>query len=89
MALVRERFPSDPKRNGSILKQLWKRYGPSEVEVLVKGAVLLGWKDLRGLWSKEGVGRRWAQTAYWQHEKRAPAQTLESLGTIFKARGLV
>ena len=75
-------------RNGSIVKQLWKRYGPSEVEVMVKGAALLGWKDLRGLWSKEGIGRRWAQTAYWNREKRAPAkQTLESVAATLKARG--
>jgi len=89
MAFVRERFASDPKRNGSILRQLWKRYGPSEVEVMVKGAALLGWKDLRGLYSKEGIGRRWAQTAYWNREKRAPAKTLNALGDILQARGLV
>jgi len=89
MAFVRERFPSDPKRNGSILRQLWKRYGPSEVEVMVKGAAQLGWKDLRGLYSKEGIGRRWAQSAYWNQEKRAPAKTLNSLGDIFKAKGLI
>jgi hypothetical protein len=88
MAFVRERFASDPRRNGSILKQLWKRYGPQEVEVMVKGAALLGWKDLRGLWSKEGIGRRWAQTAYWNREKKAPAkQTLESVAATLKARG--
>ena len=88
MAFVRVTFASDPRRNGSILKQLWKRYGPQEVEVMVKGAALLGWKDLRGLWSKEGIGRRWAQTAYWNREKRAPAkQTLESVAATLKARG--
>lgn len=84
MAFVREKFASDPKRNGSILKQLWKRYGPSEVEVMVKGAALLGWKDLRGLWSKEGIGRRWAQTAYWnQQKKRAPVP--QALKDIFRS----
>ena len=89
LGFVRERWgrPALP-RNGSIVKQLWKRYGPSEVEVMVKGAALLGWKDLRGLWSKEGIGRRWAQTAYWNREKRAPAkQTLESVAATLKARG--
>lgn len=88
MAFVRERFPSDPRRNGSILKQLWKRYGPNEVEVMVRGAAQLGWKDLRGLWSKEGIGRRWAQAAYWQRENKAPAKhSLESVAATLKARG--
>lgn len=90
MAFVRARFASDPRRNGSILKQLWKRYGPDEVEVMVKGAALLGWKDLRGLWSKEGIGRRWGMQKYWESQRRAPArQQLESLGSVFKARGLL
>lgn len=87
MAFVRERFASDPRRNGSILKQLWKRFGPDEVEIMVKGAALLGWKDLRGLYAKEGIGRRWAQTAYWHQQKRAPAETLESVAQTLKARG--
>jgi hypothetical protein len=84
MAFVRERFPSDPKRNGSILRQLWKRYGPSEVEVMVKGAAQLGWKDLRGLYSKEGIGRRWASSAYWNTQKRAPGRLPESVRTVLK-----
>lgn len=90
MAFVRANFASDPRRNGSILKQLWKRWGPDEVEVMVRGAALLGWSDLRGLWSKEGIGRRWATTRYWQSQNRAPATvTLESVGSVLKARGLL
>lgn len=89
MAVVRERWGrKDLPRNGSILKQLWKRYGPDEVEVMVRGAALLGWKDLRGLWSKEGIGRRWATTKYWESQNRAPAKvTLESVAQTLKARG--
>ena len=76
------------RKQANILRRLVKMYGLHDVEVMVRGAALLGWKDLRGLYSKEGIGRRWAQTAYWNREKRAPAkQTLESVAATLKARG--
>jgi len=87
VAFTRQSFPERPDwplaRNASIIRQLWKRYGPSEVEVMVKGAALLGWKDLRGLYSKEGIGRRWAQTAYWNRTKRS-GPTLEQIGDLMR-----
>lgn len=89
MAFVRTTWGAEnAPRNGSILKALWQRYGPSEVEVMVRGAAQLGWKDLRGLYSKEGIGRRWAQTAYWNATKKAPTQ-LDAVGAILQAKGLV
>src|SRR5690242_18700154 len=49
MAFVRASFPSDVARNGSVVKQLWKKWSPQDVEAMVKGAALLGWRDLRAI----------------------------------------
>lgn len=72
-----------------ILKRLVQVYGPVDVERMIAGARELGWRDLKSLGSKDGLGRRWALEAFWQSEKRAPAKTLNSLGDIFKAKGLI
>lgn len=91
MAFVRVSFPSDPARNGSVVKQLLKKWGPRDVEAMVKGAALLGWKDLRAINAADGVGRRWSQAAYWSHENTAarPRERLEGIAQVLKARGLV
>lgn len=82
MGFVRENFPGDVKRNGSILKALLKRWGAIEVEYMVRGAAKLGWKDLRALHSKEDVGRRVALQAFWADQKREKAP--EALKAIFR-----
>lgn len=91
LGYVRERWGrANLPRNGSIVKQLWKRYGPNEVEVMVKGAALLGWQDLRGLWSKEGIGRRWATQKYWESQNRnrkLAGRELEAVAAVLKAKG--
>jgi hypothetical protein len=87
MAFVRTSFPSDPVRNGSIVKRLVQKFGQPDTEVMVQGAALLGWKDLRGLYAKEGIGRRWAQTAYWRSQDRKAPERLTSVAAALKARG--
>jgi len=77
------------QQQARILKRLVQAYGPDEVERMIAGAQRLGWRDLKSLGSKEGLGRRWALEAFWQSEKRAPAKTLNALGDILQARGLV
>ena len=90
MGYLRQHFGrEDLVRNASILKALLKKWRPDEVEVMVTGAQLLGWKSLLALNAAEGVGRRMAQARYWDSQKRAPGRTLESLGDIFRAKGLV
>lgn len=79
----------EQQKNGSILKAMLRRWPESEVEAMVKGAHLLGWTSLLALNAAEGVGRRMAIAKYWDSQKRRPAQTLESLGAIFKAKGLI
>jgi hypothetical protein len=70
MGFVREAFPSDPRRNGSVCKQLVKRWGLEETEVLVRGAHLLGWRDLISLNAHEGIGRRWAHAAWFAQQNK-------------------
>lgn len=77
------------RKQANVLKRLVKQYGAKDVEIMLKGAQVLGWRDLVSLGSKEGTGRRWATTAYWHRQKQAPPATLESLGALFKARGLL
>lgn len=90
MLYVRTHFPSDPARNGSVLKQLLQKWSERDVEAMVKGAALLGWTDLRAINSADGVGRRWAQAAYWQHaNQERPRERLESLGDAMRSRGLI
>jgi hypothetical protein len=74
MAFVREAFPSDPRRNGSVVSQLVKKWGLAETEVLVRGAHLLGWRDLLSLNAQAGIGRRWAHAAWFaaQNKRAAP-----------------
>lgn len=71
-------------RNGSIVKALTKCFGEEEVDVMVRGAALLGWTDLRGLNSVEGLGRRWAIEAFWRGQNQRKAQLPESLGSILR-----
>lgn len=75
------------RKQANVLKRLVKQYGAKDVEVMLKGAQVLGWRDLVSLGSKEGTGRRWATSAYWHQQKRAPAETLESVAATLKARG--
>lgn len=75
------------RKQANILKRLVKQYGAKDVEVMLQGAQVLGWRDLVSLGSKEGTGRRWATSAYWDRQKRAPAETLESVAQTLKARG--
>lgn len=72
-----------------ILRRLVQVYGPVDVERMIAGARELGWHDLKSLGSKDGLGRRWALERYWQTQKGAPKKTLDALGDILQARGLV
>ena len=87
MQFVRVRFGSDVHRNGSIVKQLVKKHGARQVNAMVQGAALLGWQDLRSLNSVEGIGRQWAQAAYWQHQNHGDWHPPEALRAIFKRLG--
>jgi hypothetical protein len=75
------------RKESNILKRLVKQFGASDVERMLVGAQLLGWTSLRSLGSKDGLGRRWALTKFWDSEKRQPKR-LESLGQTFKRLGL-
>lgn len=75
------------RKEAAILKRLVRQFGPAEVERMIVGAQLLGWTSLRSLGSKDGLGRRWALTKFWDGEKKSPKR-LESLGQTFKRLGL-
>lgn len=81
------------RKEANVLKRITKQYGPAEVEMMLRGAMWLGWNSLLGLGSVDGDGRRKAREAYWAAEnrkmgKRAPVN-LQRLGDILKKRGLV
>ncbi len=83
MQFVREKWGRENLgRNGSILKALWKKWPEREVEAMVRGAALLGWKDLRTVNSAEGLGRRMAMAKYWETENRKPAKLPERVKSI-------
>lgn len=54
------------RSEAAILKRLVTRFGPDETERMLDGAKGLGWRSLKGLGSKDGLGRRWAVEAYWR-----------------------
>jgi hypothetical protein len=66
----------------NILKRLVLRYGMYEVETMLLGAQELGWRSLKGLGSRDGLGRRWARNAFWNGQKRG--KPLESLGAVLR-----
>ena len=71
-------------RDASVVKRLFGQYGPRETEAMIRGAHLLGWQDLRGLASAAGVGRRWASSAWWQHENSRRTQTSLDVRSILR-----
>ena len=89
--LVRSSFWKDRKdteewafrRDCSILKALVRRFGVPDTEVMIRGAVLLGWRDLRAVHAATGIGRRWASSAYWEHvnKSKGPAR-IQQLGDV-------
>lgn len=77
-------------RDASIVKNLWRRFDGREIEAMIRGAHLLGWRTLRGLNSNDGLGRRWAQAAWWQHVNQRPRTRLmvpQPLKEIFREMG--
>ena len=68
----------------SIVKQLVKRWGMRETEAMIRGAHLLGWTDLRAVNATDGVGRRWALTAYWQEQNRHGGKIPERVRKILR-----
>lgn len=87
MAFVRTTWGAEhAPRNGSIVKQLWRKWGERDVEAMVRGAALLGWADLRAINAKEGLGRRMAIARYWQ-EENAPrkAKLPDAVKSILRA----
>lgn len=74
------------RKESNILKRLVKQFGMGEVERMLLGAQLLGWDSLKSLGSAEGLGRRWALTAFWQSENKQPDR-LASVAAVLKAKG--
>lgn len=70
-----------------ILARLVKQFGAQDVERMIRGAMALGWRDLKSIGSKDGLGRRWSLERYWQDQKKTPVETLESVAQTLKARG--
>lgn len=87
MAFIRVNFQGDLRRNGSVLKALIRKWGLRETEAMIRGAFLLGWKNLVILNAKEGVGRRWATAAYWQYMNHRERST-PSLASLLHRGGL-
>lgn len=78
-----EHFPHAPRGETlGLIKRLLARWPLTEVEAMVKGAARLGWKSLRGVSSQDGLGRRWAQAAYWQSQNAA--ELPQSVRDIFR-----
>ena len=75
------------RREAAILKRLVKKFGPQDVEYMLKGALHLKWNTLRSLGSAEGLGRRWALEAYYQSEKKRDWRPPYSLRSIFAKLG--
>ena len=77
------------RKEAAVLKRLVTRFGTEDVERMMAGAKLLGWRSLLGLNSADGLGRRMALSKFWESENKKPARgTLESLGNAFKRLGL-
>jgi hypothetical protein len=76
------------KKEANILKRLVGRFGPLEVERMIQGAKMLGFKSLVGLNSADGLGRRLALAKFWESENKRPTRgSLESLAATLKSRG--
>jgi hypothetical protein len=71
------------RKEAAILKRLVKRHGAEDVETMLKGAQVLGWRTLTSLGSKDGLGRRWATEAYWraqnERKKWTPPERLKAI----------
>lgn len=74
------------RKEARILQRLVKQFGPDDVERMLLGAQLLGWDSLKSLGSAEGLGRRWALSAFWQSENKQPDR-LASVAAVLKAKG--
>ena len=70
------------KRESNVLKRLVVKFGPLEVERMIAGATLLGWRSLLSLGSADGLGRRMALAKYWQSKNAHPAKIPERLKSI-------
>ncbi len=84
MQFVRTAFQGDVRRNGSVAKALVSKWGLEETEVLVRGAHLLGWKDLIVLNAKEGIGRRWAHAAWFAQQNKQGGPLPDSIKQIMR-----
>lgn len=70
-----------------ILKRLFVKFGPEDVERMIRGAQLLGWRSLVSLGSKEGVGRRWALEAYWRTQNQRGVRMPEIIKQVMREAG--
>lgn len=69
MAFVRETWGQEnAPRNGSILKQLARKFPEADVEAMVRGAKILGFSDLRIINGEAGEGRRNCMAAYYRQQ---------------------
>lgn len=78
--------PDVLKTECAILARLYHRFGAPDVERMLAGAQLLHWTSLKSLGSQDGLGRRWALSAFWQSENRQPDR-LASVAAVLKAKG--
>lgn len=57
-----------------LLVGLVSRFGPSQTEAMLQGALLLGWHTMKSLGSVEGTARAWAQERYWHEANQRPVK---------------
>lgn len=85
LAFVREAWGREAMpRNGSIVKQLSRKFPEVEVEAMVRGAKILGFSDLRIINGQAGEGRRNCMTAYYRSRSARSAKLPQSLGEILR-----
>lgn len=66
-----------------ILQRLVRSYGVHRTEYMLLGATRLGWRSLRSLGSRDGLGRRLAEAAYWTHQNSRRTKQPQPIANIF------
>lgn len=71
------------KSEARILQRLARSYGVARTAYMLAGARQLGWRSLRSLGSKDGLGRRLAESAYWQRQNAKRPKDPQPIARIF------
>lgn len=66
-----------------ILQRLVRAYGADRTEYMILGAQRIGWRSLRSLGSRDGLGRRLAEAAYWQNQNSRRTKQPQHIANIF------